>query len=54
MSTAQLRVTGLRKSYVDRLVVDLPELAAGAGERLGVVGENGSGKSTLLRLIAGD
>lgn len=54
MSAAHLRVTGLRKSYADRVVVDLPALVAGAGERLGVVGENGSGKSTLLRLIAGE
>lgn len=54
MSTAQLRASGLRKSYGDRVVVDLSELVAGAGERLGVVGENGSGKSTLLRLVAGE
>ncbi|HEX6445617.1 MAG TPA: ABC-F family ATP-binding cassette domain-containing protein [Streptosporangiales bacterium] len=54
MSTAQLRVTDLRKSYADRVVVDLRALVAGAGERLGVVGENGSGKSTLLRLLAGE
>lgn len=54
MSTAQLRVSALRKSYADRMVVDLSELVAGAGERLGVVGENGSGKTTLLRLVAGE
>ncbi len=39
--------------YGPRLVLDGLGLVAGAGERLGVVGENGSGKSTLLRVVAG-
>ncbi len=39
--------------YGPRLVLDGLGLVAGAGERLGVVGENGSGKSTLLRVLAG-
>lgn len=56
MSThhAQLAGSGLAKSYAGRQVLDLRELAAGAGERLGVVGENGAGKSTLLRLLVGE
>ncbi|MQA05695.1 MAG: ATP-binding cassette domain-containing protein [Streptosporangiales bacterium] len=56
MSThhAQLVASGLAKSYGGRQVLDLRELTAGAGERLGVVGENGAGKSTLLRLLAGE
>ncbi|MFD8500075.1 ABC-F family ATP-binding cassette domain-containing protein [Amycolatopsis sp. NPDC059657] len=40
-------------SYGDRVVFDGVSLTAGAGQRLGLVGENGIGKSTLLRLLAG-
>ncbi|WP_370941779.1 ABC-F family ATP-binding cassette domain-containing protein [Amycolatopsis sp. cg5] len=40
-------------SYGDRVVFDGVSLKAGAGQRLGLVGENGIGKSTLLRLLAG-
>ncbi|MDT7729075.1 MAG: macrolide transport system ATP-binding/permease protein [Actinomycetota bacterium] len=48
-----LHAKDLAFSYGDRVVFDGLSLVAGAGQRLGLVGENGIGKSTLLRLLAG-
>jgi macrolide transport system ATP-binding/permease protein len=50
---SQLSAHSLSKSYAGRAVLDGLDVAAGPGERLGLVGQNGSGKSTLLRLLAG-
>ncbi|WP_129662483.1 ABC-F family ATP-binding cassette domain-containing protein [Phytoactinopolyspora endophytica] len=49
---SQLSARSLSISYAGRVVFDDVSLDAGAGERLGLVGENGAGKSTLLRLLA--
>ncbi|HSH45825.1 MAG TPA: ABC transporter ATP-binding protein, partial [Longimicrobiales bacterium] len=46
-----LRAESLRRSYGDRLVVDVPSLAVSRGEVLAVLGPNGAGKSTLFRLL---
>ncbi|TDE08576.1 ABC-F family ATP-binding cassette domain-containing protein [Jiangella asiatica] len=48
-----LSVRALSIAYGGRPVLDGVSYDAGAGERLGIVGENGVGKSTLLRLSAG-
>ena len=48
-----LSVRALSIAYAGRRVLDGVGYDAGAGERLGIVGENGVGKSTLLRLSAG-
>jgi macrolide transport system ATP-binding/permease protein len=54
MSTSlSLHAKDLVFSYGARIVFDGLSLVAGAGQRLGLVGENGIGKSTLLRLLAG-
>jgi ABC-type Fe3+/spermidine/putrescine transport system ATPase subunit len=47
-----IEVTGLRKAYGDRTVVDVDELQVRAGEVLAILGPNGAGKSTLLRILA--
>lgn len=42
----------IRRSYGDRLALDIPRATIERGVLLGVSGPNGSGKSTLLRLLA--
>lgn len=53
-----LTISGLRKSFPSpdgqlRIVIDIPEFIASAGEQIAVRGESGSGKTTFLHLIAG-
>ena len=48
-----LVVSGLEKSYGDRIILRGCDLSVGKLERVGIVGANGTGKSTLLRLISG-
>lgn len=44
-------LSGIRRTYGDRTVVDVADLEVRDGEVLGVVGPSGAGKSTLLRLL---
>ena len=48
-----LEIRGLRKTYGERVVLDIDELSFEAGQTYALIGANGSGKSTLLRLLAG-
>lgn len=48
-----LRVERLRVKRGGRVILDDVELAASAGEIIGIVGKNGCGKSTLLMTVAG-
>lgn len=51
--TAQLRLRGIRKRFVDRYVVDGVDLEVGKGEFVALLGPSGCGKTTTLRMIAG-
>lgn len=48
----ELRATGLRLSYDNRVVVDGLDLAVPPGRITAIVGANACGKSTLLRALA--
>lgn len=45
------RLTGVRRAYAGRTVLDIDSLTVRSGEVLTVLGPSGSGKSTLLRLL---
>jgi tungstate transport system ATP-binding protein len=51
--SALVRLRGLRKSFGERVLLDIQELAIEKGGAYVLVGRNGSGKTTLLRIVAG-
>lgn len=44
-------INNIRKTFGEKVAVDIPKLTIHSGELLGLVGNNGAGKSTLFRLI---
>ena len=52
-TTPKLRLTGLRKSFGDKLVLDGIDLTIQAGTSMVVIGGSGSGKSVLLKCVLG-
>ncbi len=53
MASAFLRVSELRRSFGDRVVLDGLSFAVEHGEVFGVLGPNGAGKSTLFHILCG-
>jgi ATPase subunit of ABC transporter with duplicated ATPase domains len=49
-----ISVSGLGKSYGDRVLFEDASFQLNAGERYGLIGANGSGKTTLLQILAGN
>ena len=47
----EIIIKNLKKTFGEKVAVDIPELTIHSGEMLGLVGNNGAGKSTLFRLI---
>ena len=48
-----VRLSGVRKAYGPRTVLDVAELTLSRGEFFVLLGPSGSGKTTLLRILAG-
>ncbi|GAB2709105.1 energy-dependent translational throttle protein EttA [Aliiglaciecola aliphaticivorans] len=48
-----IEVTGLSKSYGDRLLIDDLSFSIPKGAIVGIIGPNGAGKSTLFRMLTG-
>ncbi|WP_316816933.1 ABC transporter ATP-binding protein [Pedobacter nyackensis] len=46
-----LEITGLKKIYDNKTVVNISDLKIYAGETIGLVGNNGAGKTTLFRML---
>lgn len=44
----------VKKSYGDRLILDIKKFEIIDGDRVGLVGENGCGKTTLIKLLTGE
>ena len=49
----EVEVTGIRKSYAKKTVLEDISFTAERGSCVGILGSNGSGKSTLLSILAG-
>lgn len=47
-----IQIKNLKKTYKDRVVVDIDKLEIPKQRIYGIVGDNGAGKSTLLKMIA--
>lgn len=48
-----IRLSGLSKSYGDKVLLDNVNFHFSSGRRYGLVGSNGAGKTTLLGILAG-
>ncbi len=53
MSVAKIKLSGVRKSFGDNVVLDGIDLEIAAGESLVIIGGSGSGKSVMLKCILG-
>ena len=49
---AAVSVTGLRKAYGEKIVLDDVDLSIGEGEVFGLLGPNGAGKTTMVRILS--
>src|SRR4051794_34458627 len=48
-----IQLTGLTKTFGDRVLLDNVTWQLDDGDRVGLCGPNGAGKTTLLRILAG-
>lgn len=53
MDGAMLEVSGIRKRYGRKIILDGVSFHVECGERVAVIGRNGCGKTTLMQILAG-
>jgi len=46
-----VKISGLRKSFDGRLVLDRVDLEVPAGKIVSIIGQSGGGKTTLMRCV---
>lgn len=46
-----VKLDNIKKSFGDKVVLDIPEFTINQGDIMGLVGNNGAGKTTLFRII---
>ena len=51
MNQSTVKLKNIKKSYLGRILFEIDELSAYAGDKIAIIGNNGVGKSTLLKLI---
>ena len=49
----RIQLSGVRKAFGARVLIDAVNWHVNSGDRVGLCGQNGSGKTTLLRIMAG-
>ena len=52
-NTSFLKISNLRKSYGDRVLIDDLSFSVPKGAIVGIISPNGAGKSTLFRMMSG-
>lgn len=53
MEKVVIELENIELSFLDKLLLDIPQLRVHQFDRIGIVGKNGAGKSTLLKLMGG-
>jgi simple sugar transport system ATP-binding protein len=53
MSGPLLELTGVSKTFGPVVALDRVDMAIGAAEAVGLIGDNGAGKSTLVKILSG-
>ncbi|MEH7238216.1 ribosomal protection-like ABC-F family protein [Bacillus sp. JJ1562] len=48
-----LKLSGIHKSYGDKVILNNLEFDVQSGDRIGIVGDNGAGKTTLANILTG-
>ena len=51
--TPAVQIDDVQVTAAGRILLDVPRLVVGTGERVAIVGPNGAGKSTLLKAVGG-
>lgn len=54
MEQLVININNMKKTFLNKEVLEIDELKVYENEKIGIIGANGSGKSTLLKLMTGE